>query len=215
MATYAGIDTFESVGNGSALNGTSGGSGWSGAWSGSASFVGEATVTRAAGSTRSIKLPSGSADGSIISRGLTSAADSGDIYFSMRKGGGVTGCVQDTFFYSGGTLAFYIRGDQGGAAPFTLNGTTSQTIIATPSGDTWYDFNINFVSSTSVKARYRIPGGAWNSFTSAVTLSGSATSVDTVKFDYQSFGTNRDLYWDDIQNTDSGSTTNSRFLAFM
>jgi len=201
MAAYAGVDTFESYSVGG-LNGGNGGSGWSGAWSGDTSFTVQSTVTRSAGSTRAVKLPSGSTADILQTRILSAAADSGDIYFSMRKGGGVTGLVQDTFFYSGGTLAFYVRADQGGAASINLVGTTTETIVATPAGDTWYDFHINFVSSTSVKARYRTPGGAWGAFTNAVTLAGSASSVDRVKIHWDSFGTPRDLYWDDIQNTD-------------
>ncbi|CAN0453690.1 unnamed protein product, partial [Phaeothamnion confervicola] len=122
------------------------------------------------------------------------------MYFSMRKAGGVTGTVQDVFFYSGGTLAVYVRADQGGAAPINLVGTTTETLVASPSGDTWYDIHINWVSTTSVKARWRTPGGSWSSFTAAVTLAGAASSIDRIKLHWDNFGTPRDLYWDDITN---------------
>ena len=204
MAAYAGIDNFESYSVGD-LNGGNGGSGFSDAWGTTTLVDVQSTVTRNASSTRAVTVTAANVPSEpYIARTLTTGADSGDFYGSMRKS--LTSGVQDYFFYGGATLAFYVRFDSAGN--INLVGTTTVAIVTSPSANQWYDINVNWVSATSVKARYKLnTDTSWGSFTTAVTLSGGISSITIVKIGCQNNGTAPDMYWDDIQNTDPTPVT--------
>lgn len=205
MAAYAGIDSFDSYSDGD-LNGSNGGSGWSGAWSGSVLFDVQGTVVRPGGSTKAVVVTSANWNSEpVISRTLTTAADSGDIYYSIRKSVSAGG-VHQTLFYNGGTLAFYTPWDNTGK--LDLVGTTTVTIFSSGSDNTWYDVHISFTTSTTAKARYKLSTDAnWGAFTSTVTLSGGANQITVVKMSTGAAGTAPNGYWDNISITDPAAST--------
>lgn len=200
MANFAGFDDFDGDTDGD-LNGQGGGTGWSANWSGSTDFDIQGTVVRPGGSTKAVKVAGAavSSEGNIV-RVLTAAADAGDVYFSNRKDGWAGGILM-TQFRSGGTLGFYVLWELT-SQEVKLIGTTTEVISGSILEDTWYDFNVNWVTSTTVRARMKLSTDTdWGAFTTAVTVSNSLTSIDRIRFEVGSGNTNPDMYWDLVEGT--------------
>jgi len=198
MATYAGIDNFDSYSDGD-LHAENGGSGWAGAWSGSTYFDVQGSVTRSG--AKAVEMVSDATEPSIF-RQLSAAADAGDIYFSFRRSG-----ADDQFglaFRSGGTAsgdaAFEVKWENDG--DLVLIGTTTVNIATGAGTGTWYDIHVNIVSTTTCRARAKTASaGAWGAYSSTVTYKNTKNSFDWVGFVFDSLGGGTPtFYFDEITN---------------
>lgn len=207
MATYAGIDNFESY-SVAALTGNNGGSGFSGAWSGSSNFTVVSspvnTGTRAVGNTShavsSIDRPFTTAGDGILyfSIQASTAALSGDSAGVILRNSGVS-IIAISLIVNAGQIAFF-------------NGASWQNIQAF-SANTWYRIGVQWDGTNHADtARFNVDGGAFTAYTG---VSASFTTLDTIRLQY---GTTQtvSMYWDDISNVYApAATANPAFLLKM
>lgn len=175
-AAYAGIDNFDSYGNGD-LNGLNSGSGWATAWSGSVNYDVQAATTFNS-STKAVQVTGGGAEND-ISRTFT-GVDSGDFYWAMRTNSTATNADYCGIeIWNGGTFGGVLgQLNQGDGTLRTYDG--SFHTLTSFSADTWYIINVNFVSSTQFKVRWKVSGGTFSAFTSPMTYTSSVTSPDKI-----------------------------------
>lgn len=198
MASFNATESFNySDGD---LNGQNGGSGFSGAWSGSTNYDVQSTVYPDGATVQKGVINNTQAE-VVISRSLSATADSGDIYFSIRRND--TGDLLGTVFRqtSGNAIIVYWL-NSGGA--ISLNGTTSANIVASPTLGVWYDIHLQFVTATTIKAQAKLSTDTtWGSYTSNITLSNSKNGFDEIQLDWEAAaGTDTPFYWARIQPTD-------------
>lgn len=161
------------------LNGNNGGTGFTAAWSGSTAY----DVASASPPTGGTKYVTVSALDPTISRTFSATADSGSLYFSLYKTG-TTDSMAINFIKTADRAIDFVWNAGGN---ITINGTTNSNVIVGPSVD-WYDFEINFVTSTTMRARGKLSSSSvWGSYSGTVTLgvTGSPVGIDrmTLRFD--------------------------------
>jgi len=200
MAAWAGIDNFDSYGDGD-LHGESGGSGWSDAWGGSTAYDVQGTTTFG-GSTKAVQHDT-SSTGTIV-RTLTSSVDSGDLYYAIRTDDasldGIQFEIQD-----GATLGGAVSFENDGGATYQIRVSTHAVadILESLAADTWYIININFVSSTQFKVRAKVEGGSFNAYSSDLTYINSVNNPDRLDMTSFPIGSGQvNLYIDEIGTTD-------------
>lgn len=196
-AAFAGVDDFDGYTVGD-LSGKNGGSGFSGAWSGHANF--DVQSTTFVSSPNGISV-TGAANNNIV-RALSSSVDSGNAYIAMRASGVTTAGAYANFDVLDSTnqraLGIQIT-PLGGSSNLTANGTASETLISSIAANTWYIIHIEFLSSTTFRARAKISGGSYGSFTSTLTFQNSISSPTRVAFQQNGVPT---FYFDSLQPTD-------------
>lgn len=182
------------------LNGQSGGSGWGGAWSGSANYDIQSTEFIPGSDIHTAVINTTQAEVT-ISRAMAATADSGDFYFSIKRTD--TGDALCTGLDQSGTNAFYICWNNGSGS-IDLEGVSTVDIVVSPTIGEWYDINVNFVTSSTIRARAKLSSSStWGSWSTTVTLRNSHTGVDLVKLDWGSAaGNNNEFYWARFQSTD-------------
>lgn len=196
-AAYAGVDNFDSYSAGD-LSGANGGSGFSGAWSGHANYdVQNSTFF----STPNGVSVTGAANNNVV-RVLSASVDSGNLYVAMRASGVTTAGAYanlDILDNSNQRAMSIQITPLGGSSNLTANGTASQNLITTISANTWYIVHIEFLSTTTFRARAKAAGGAFGSFTSTLTYQNSISSPTRVAFQQNGAPT---FYFDNLQTTD-------------
>lgn len=196
------------------LNGQNGGSGWSGAWSADVLYDVASSVPPT-GATKYVVVQSAAAEPT-ASRSFSATADSGDWYFSIRKAG--TGNAQSINLKQSTNRAIDVSWNTAGGN-IVITGTTSQTIITSPTIDTWYDINIQFVTTTTMRARGKLSSDTtWGSWTSAVTLgvTGSPNGIDNITLRYNQAGaTDPNFYFARFQTTDPSAVAATTPLQMM
>ncbi len=176
-AAFAGVDNFDSYSNGD-LNGNSGGSGWSTAWAGDTTFDVQGSVTYNSSAKAMGVVSNTSAEDDILR--TFPGTDSGDFYFALRTNTTtVTSDYCSIEIWNGATFG-------GVLAQLNLGTTELRTYdgsfhaLTTFSADTWYIINVNFVSTTQFKVRWKVGGGSFSSFTSDMTYTSSVSSPDKI-----------------------------------
>lgn len=185
------------------LAGNSGGSNWSGAWAGGTADI-DIVSNRVSAAL--------DASEGFCSRLTTSNIDSGDAYFigfyKDLVAATTSGWSMDFFdggtagTYSGVALALQIRALN--SAGITLEGTTTESIVAAGviTGSP-YDIHLQWLSSTSVRARAKLSAdSSWGSFTAAVTLKNSKAQVNHVGLECSDDVIDTTGYLDQITTTD-------------
>lgn len=184
-AAYSYTQTFDSLTTGN-LNGQD-------SWSGATTYQVE-TTTKFKGA-KACSVASGNND---MQRTIT-AVDSGDMYWAMEYSGTNSG-YGGMYFYNGATLAGLVRFDSGPSVIEVLGSGAYTTILSNPVSDTWYIINVNFISATQFKVRIKAAGGAWGSFTSALTWQSSVSTITVLGLEGNVSGAT--YYWDEIGTTD-------------
>lgn len=160
-------EDFEGYSDEATLNGASGGSGWSAAWSG-ANVVSD-TAQASSGSV-SARVVTAAGSNSFITRSLTSAVSgTATVYFSMRKSATGSGVVAFSIRNSGGSRG-QVRLDASGNMQI-LNPGVAWSTFGSFSANTWYDFRVVFNTTGTYYASYW-NGSSWTDST-AYTLGGS------------------------------------------
>ena len=178
------------------LNGQSGGTGWSAAWSGSANYDVQASVAyEGANGVQN-------ASGSNISRALTTEiSGSADIvYFAMRKTSVSAGGAKMRLLNPSGDIRVQIIMDPSGNIEATASGTVR--ILTGYSADTWYAFRVttNIGAGTYTVATSTDAYGTNGSFgteSSSCTMSNTG-NIGQVMLDADTGNT---CYWDYISPT--------------
>lgn len=211
MATYSSIETFDSYSTG-AISGLNGGSGWGGVWDTSTHVTVQNTTVFAGANAATIVSDSNA----YVKRQMAAGVDSGDLYFAMRTDGvsGTSGAYAVLEVVTSSPAdQFYVQMFQTGGATRTdliYAGTTSATLLSGIAANTWYIININFVSSTSARGRYKAAGGSWSSFGSTVTYGGSMSSPTHIALAQNGVV---NYYFDQIGTTDPDVAVSSHFLS--
>jgi hypothetical protein len=215
MANFAASDSFDTYSDGD-LNGGNDGTGWAGAWSGGTEFDIQGTTTvNSQGKAVQMIMPGGTEP--LIDRQLSAAADGGNIYFSMRR----DTSTDDAFTFGtydgspgAGTLAFYVQMTSG--SNIDIGGTTAQTIVSSISLATWYDIHVEYVTSTTAKARAKLSTETnWGSFTSAITLSNSKAQFTYIRVSAGQNGAGSPtFYFDRLQSTEPEGSFVPKIIIF-
>lgn len=184
---WVATDDFESYSNGD-LNGQSGGTGWSGAWSGSTAFDVQGTTVYEG--TKAVKAtnPNG-----VIDRILTTGTNSGTVYFALRRSGTTNDGTVD--FRASGTNKIRISLNDNNIRAY--DNSSFNTILTGFATDTWYLFEVIY-TDTSYTIKYH-DGASWSSSYGPYTIdSGNVTGI---RLSGGGSGTG-DIYWDYIGDTD-------------
>lgn len=202
-AAFALTDQFDTYSDGD-LTGNNGGTGWSGAWSGSTLFDIQGTTVFAGAKAVRVVNDGGGEDG--VERSFTSSVDSGDAYYALRWDSGTSG-YGTLEFYNGSSFGggIQIRDDGSPKRIVALSSVAPTELLSNPSSGTWYIVHIQFLSATTFRARVKASGGAFGSFSSTLTYAGSVSSLTKFKFTTgNSSGTT--FYWDEICTADPSSS---------
>lgn len=177
---WVAVEDFESYANGNDMNTLNGGSGWSGAWSGTASKYFVVNSPTYGGSALAGQGANSNAN---MTRSLTTAVSAGVVYVAMRVS--AMGANQDSsvIFKTGGTVNSWanLRWSTDGSSNRTMqlyDGTTFNTIISNPSLATFYLFETTIIDTTSLSLRY-YDGSSWSSSFGpyTVTITGTITAI--------------------------------------
>lgn len=176
------------------LTGQSGGSGWTGAWSGSTNFDVQASVAYEGANAVS------NAGGSNIARTLTTSRVTGIVYIAMRKSSNSSGGKKSRLRQSGGGIRVQINMLSSGNIVADASG--SVTLVSGYSANTWYVFRITFDTGagTYTTATSTDAFGTAGTFSaeSATSTMGSTGNISDVMFDSDTGDTG---YWDYISDT--------------
>lgn len=185
-------DDFESYSVGGDLNGGSGGSDWSAAWSGSTAFDIQNTVV--AEGTQAVIENAQSGEPS-IGRTFSGITD-GVCHSSIRRS--VTDKdVMDTWLSEGGIAeGNRVCGIDFDSAGNILQMGATNTAIDTYSANTWYAIDVEFDCSTD-QFRVSIDEGTYSSWFDFRT---SETTLTGMIFRKGADGNTSTNYWDDIRN---------------
>jgi len=212
MASFAGIDDFESYTPSNDLNGGSGGSGWATNWVATASAVTIEGTTVYEGSN-SVDLTTTGGEKTAV-RTFTAAAD-GDLFIAFRRETGLTGADGGISFLSGGDYIGYVSiNNDGYIKQFYTTGWSTNN-VTTYNFDQWYVLNIQW-DDAAQDNKYRVrvhDGSSWGSWTSwNATLTASYSTVDRVRVSLNKAATNRTMYIDAISTTDPTSAPAATFV---
>ena len=177
MAAWTYIQNFNSL-NTADLTGQD-------SWSGDVLFDVQESVVQEGAKAVSVSPPS--VTEIYINRTLPAGVDSGTMIFYVRatKTSGEAGGVQ---FRVGTTFAGRIRLN----ADIYIDGTTTESIKSAFSANTWYKITVEFLSSTTFRAK--VDDGA---FSAAITYDAGQSNPDTVRFTAYDTGS---VYWDNIND---------------
>lgn len=186
--TGATIDSFNSYSDGD-LTGENGGSGWSGAWSGSTDFDVQGATTTEGAKAVVINIPSGQeAD---MERSFASKT-SGVLHWAQRKD--APDHANQVSLRSGSTLAMYIQIGSGSPTWTMGDGASAFNIQSYTVGE-WDTVDLEFDTATD-KYRVKIDNGTytgWKDFVNPV------SSIDSLRMNIQASGNDvGNNYWDDI-----------------
>jgi len=198
MAAYAGIDTFDTYSDGD-LTGENGGSGFSGAWSGSTGYDVQG-VTTFGGSSKAVDLDTANVE---IDRTLSATIDSGDMYFAIRYDGADGSGASSVQLLDGTTFGMSVQlRDDGSPRRLIVASSVGITeLLATAVSTTWYIVNVNFLSSTTFKVRFKAEGGSFSAFTGTLTYSNTVSNPGVVRLAHSN-GIVDNFFWDEIGTTD-------------
>lgn len=191
MAAWTYIQNFNSL-NTADLTGQD-------SWSGDVLFdVQESVVQEGA---KAVKVTPPASSEIYIARTLPASVDSGTLVFYMRasKTSGEAGSFQ---LRVGTTYAGRIRFN----ADIYVDGATTENIKSAFSANTWYKITIEFLSSTTFRAR--VDAGAWSG---TITYDASQANPDTIRFTAYNTG---DVYWDNINDGSVAAATDKFFQLF-
>lgn len=188
---WVATDDFESGSNGANIAGTSGGSGWSAAWSkeGSANDWIYSNSTPISGTLSASHTPSSASDTG-VTRNMTSAVTSGTVTFKVYRTSNSTGVMYAMVRDSGDAAAGVMLNASGNIVD--LAGSTIQAYSAS----TVYTINIEFDYGTD-QYRISVDGGAYSSWINMAAAGTSATRFIFRSADASSGVTNK---LDDIGN---------------
>jgi len=199
---WTAVENFDSYSDGD-LAGNNGGSGWSGAWANGAVEVIDVNGTQTYQGAKSV-TDNSAVNNAFYTRDLTSAVtgDGNIVYLAMRKGSTSSGLLNVSIRNSGSGNRAEVRFNTSGN--LVLVGTTTATILAGYSADTFYAIRLTFnVTAGTSTAAYSTGtfggGGSWSSESSAVTMNNSG-NIDRIGLGRDA-GTSTD-YWDYISGTD-------------
>lgn len=196
---FASIDSFNSYSDGD-LSGGNGGSGWSGAWSGDSTFDIQSSITLS-GSGKAVAV-TGSTSGEDGVNRTFSDVESGHMYFAMRASQVVATDYCTMELYDNSTLATYVSLAQDPNSIRVAHSGGSATLLNPFSSNTWYIFDVEFLSSTTFRVRYKVDGGSWNSYTSNLTYTNSVSSPNKVNLACSTATNGTDFYIDEISTSD-------------
>lgn len=179
---WTATETFESYANGNDVNTLNGGSGWSGAWSGTAGKYFIVNSPTYGGS--SLAAQGANANANMV-RNLTTPVSSGVVYIAMRIS--AMGANQDSsviFRTTGGTVSWAnLRWGTDGSSNRTMtlfDGTSFNTLISNPSLATFYLFEVTIISTNSVSVRFH-DGVSWSAVFGPYTTAATG-AVDNITF---------------------------------
>lgn len=196
IASQGIVDGFESYLPGTSLASQSGGSGWTGAWSGDSRYLIGSSISYEGSQAITLDVPP--ADQPTLSRSFPSKTV-GTIHWAQRKDGPDNG--QNVSVYSGNTLAFYIglgssAQPQAGGPDWTGSDGNLWFIIKPYTVSSWDTVDAQFDTNTDMY-RVSISGGAyseWKPFANAV------AGIDTIELGHSGSGGNVGInYWDDFR----------------
>ena len=214
MAWTASAD-FNGLSDGN-LAGQGGGSGWSGNWVNGLTAQMLVTGTTTYEGAKSVDTVDASS-GTFYYRALTSAVSGNGniVYFAMRKSLNNSGEVSGGLRTAGtpGTSRVAVKLDASGN--IVLSGSTSVTVLAGYSVDTWYvirlTFNVDANTATVAYSTTAFGGsGAWSAESSAVTMNSTG---DIGNFQIQSDPNAGTSYLDYISPTEPFSPVQNLTLA--
>lgn len=204
MASFVGEDNFESYTAGADLDGGSGGSGWSGNWSATASVV---TVTDTESEiyipTQGIDITTTSGE-KTATRSFTAASD-GSIYVAFMRKSGLTGADGGISILSGANWIGYISLNSDGNIKQYYGTGWATNNIQTYNADQWYVVNIEWNDATQDnKYRVRVhDGSGWGSWTAwNATLTATYTTVDTFRLSLNRTSVSRTAFFGPVSSTD-------------
>ncbi len=201
-AAYAATDSFDTYSNGD-LTGNNGGSGFSAGWSGNAAYDVQSSITFNA-TTKAVSVAGVGTES--ITRAMSAGADSGNLYFAIRKDGNDDQLTFD--FKSGATLAggVGLTHNSSTGVDLIVYGTAAETFTGLAQ-NTWYIVNVELLSATTFRARYKPAGGAYSAFSSTKTYLSSVSSPSTVQLRYSNDGgANPTFYFDELCTSDPESS---------
>lgn len=202
-AAWVAVENFE-YGSGTDLNGQSGGSGWSAAWT-------EAGTTGIAGNTSvfyegtaSVSATSANVGTGNNERQLTTdlTGNGNIVYVAMRRSVNNSGSHRFNFRDTGDNNRFSLAMKANGNIDL-LSGTggTSQTIVSGYSVDTWYVFRLTInTTAGTVTAAYSTDAygssGSFSSESSAATYTAGDLRYVLLDADPDGAGSGATMYWD-------------------
>lgn len=217
MAIFSFTDNFESYSVPVDLNGGSGGSGWSAAWSGDALFDAVSTDSPYEGSKHVKASPTVDAFRA-ISRTFTAVTATGIIKCAVKinRTGGTSGksIRGDINVYNGATqvgrLFIQISDSIAKAEILTNDGAAWIQLSGTIVNNTYHIFEIEYDNASQAnKYRARFDGGTWTSWYGYI---GSPTwsQITKVEFDTSSAdgGAAGSMYWDDLNPQSASGPAN-------
>lgn len=200
-AAYAATDSFDTYSAG-ALDGNNGGTGWSGAYL--SVFQGSAQVVQSSVVFAGANAVGNTTQNSIVGRAFATSVDSGDMYFAVQSSNTSTFSLitltQNTFV---GTNSIRLGINNGQIYVDQISGGAQS--LGAITANTWYVFDLNFLSASTGRFRWSAACAAYSSFTSTFTW-GNA-SPNAVQF--ESNGGSGSNYVDSIQTTDPCAVTPS------
>lgn len=211
---WVATDNFESYSNGD-LNGGNGGSGWSGAWSGSTVFDVTDANTPANGSKHISSVLESDSEVT-IDRSLTTAVTSGTMYISIRINRTAGQRRANVYIYRGTTLLariFFYDGNVGTTTIDALywNGSTNawQNLASGITNNTYTRIGIEVDNGTQGnKYRVSVNNGTPSSWLTFVSNASMSTGIDKVTL--SDLGNNGSgtgtIYFDEISGSYSFAT---------
>jgi len=206
------VESFDSYADGD-LNGKNGGTGWSGAWSGSTFYDVQGTVTHSS-STKAVEIVDQNSEYE-ISRSWTTGLASGIRRIAMRrKGGNNWRDGNYLYLWEGGSRrgVIYMRvvnGTSTGEVEMRVSGGSDIQIVGGLSADTWYECDIEWDCTTD-QIRGRVDGGTWSSWVNFIS-NANGTTIDKESF-YKgnvnggTYNIVTTHYWDEMGDGEATST---------
>jgi hypothetical protein len=196
-------ENFNSYSDGD-LNTLNGGSGFSGAWSGGVSYDVQGTVVLE-GAKAVVNSGNANAD---IQRDLTTATNTGVVYFGIRRNDtGTTGQYQIQFRNSVSGVVFKVVMDAG---KIDLVGASTQTLVATYLADTWYGIRITYsdTAGTPSVVGATNSGTGWSADSADVDVF-AAGEINRILVSIDALGAGVSAYLDSISASDPVPSTDT------
>ncbi len=189
-------DWFDVYTSGDSLSGGGAGSGWSSDWSGDSTFVLQTTTT-VNSSGKAVGLTGATSAEDDVSRTFADV-ESGHLYFAMRASQAVVTDYCNVELFDGSTFGTYVSFGQGPNSIRVAHTGGPTTLLNPFVGGTWYIFDVNFLSATTFRVRYKEAGSSWNAYTSPLTYLNSVSSPNKINFGCNTATNGTDFYIDQL-----------------
>ena len=200
---WVATEDFEYAPDASDINGKTGGSGWSAAWSGSTAFDSDDT-TPAVGTYSCL----GTGATTVISRTLTIAVTAGVVQFVIRKNTNSANTATTFRLKEGSTLRVYGAYHYDGG--IEIGGATWEVLLASPSINTWYWVQVE-IDQPNGRFRARIgtseaavQAASWTAYVGYLG-GGTFNNIDTIALSHDVSAYS--AWWDDIKSGGGETTT--------